>query len=234
MWQVYIDRSCEAVDWFIDEIVADSCGEWRPASTVDRFANGINWRATVITCEGKVPKAVEAALQYCTDKGVDVRFETPAVQLATDGDGSVTGAIAKDKDGNYLKVNASKGTLLVTGSYVHNPEMMAERIRPRDMLCYSWVDARMGNTGDGHLMGRAIGAIEDDFRKTPGELVKLDTPPFYAFEEARPIYRRSTACASMRALKCWARTCSPSRGCTPRATCPARCSTTHTRTTWPA
>lgn len=163
VWQVYIDRSGEAVDWLEDSILQGACGEWRPASAGDRFANGINWRATVTTPEAGVPEAVGVALQYCIDNGVDVRFETPAVQLVQEEDGSVTGAIAKTSDGSYIKVSASKGTLLATGGYTHNLDMMRERIRPRDMLCYAWLDARMGDTGDGHLMGLAVGAAEDDF-----------------------------------------------------------------------
>lgn len=162
VWQVYIDRSGEAIDWFEDEIVAGACGAWNPSSAADRFANGINWRATVIAPEAGVPEAVGVAFQYCIDHGADVRLETPAVRLVTASDGSVTGAIAKDKDGNYIQVNAP-ATLLATGGYCHNVQMMQERIRPRDMLCYSWLDARMGDTGDGHLMGLAVGAAEDDF-----------------------------------------------------------------------
>lgn len=32
--------------------------------------------------------------------------------------------VAKDKDGNYIRFNASKAVILCTGDYGNNPEMM--------------------------------------------------------------------------------------------------------------
>ena len=46
---------------------------------------------------------------------VDLRYNTPAVQLVRADDGRVTGAICKDEDG-YFKVNARNGVILATVS----------------------------------------------------------------------------------------------------------------------
>ncbi len=91
---------------------------------------------------------------------VDLRFSTPAVQLTTDSDGSVTGVIARDAEG-YFKVNAAKGVILATGGYDCNPEMMQAWTRPEDYAHSSWWNPGWGTTGDGHMMGLSIGAQMD-------------------------------------------------------------------------
>ena len=91
---------------------------------------------------------------------VDIRFSTPVVQLTTDENGRVTGCIAKDADG-YFAVEASKGVILATGGYDANPEMMQAWTRPEDYATSSWWNPCWGTTGDGHMMGLAVGAQMD-------------------------------------------------------------------------
>lgn len=62
---------------------------------------------------------------------VDLRFSTPAVQLATASDGSVIGVIARDAEG-YFQANADKGVIIATGGYDANPEMMQAWTRVED------------------------------------------------------------------------------------------------------
>ncbi len=90
----------------------------------------------------------------------EVRYSTPAVQLVKDGD-RVTGAIAKNPDGTYVRVNASKGVLLATGGYDANPDMMKAWVRPEDYEYSSWWNPSWGTTGDGHMMGLKVGADMD-------------------------------------------------------------------------
>ncbi len=91
---------------------------------------------------------------------VDLRFSTPAVQLVSADDGSVTGVIARDADG-YFQANASKGVIIATGGYDANPEMMQAWTRAEDYAYSSWWNPAWGTTGDGHMMGLAIGAQMD-------------------------------------------------------------------------
>lgn len=163
VWQVYIDRSGEAIDWLEDSVIKGSCGAQSPSSAADRIANGINWRATTVQWEAGFDAVIKALLQHCQDGGADVRFETPAVQLVQNAEGKVTGAIAKNKKGDYIKIEPSKGTLLATGGYDYNPSMMNERVRPRDLRLYSYLNTSFTDTGDGHLMGLAIGAAQDEY-----------------------------------------------------------------------
>ena len=84
----------------------------------------------------------------------------PAVQLIRDGEGRVTGLIAKDDQG-YYQINANNGVILATGGYDANPDMMKAWCRPEDIAnSASWCPT-LGTTGDGHLMGLAVGAQMD-------------------------------------------------------------------------
>lgn len=93
-------------------------------------------------------------------ENLDMRFETPAVQLVQDESGRVAGCIAKSGN-EYIKINASKGILLATGGYDSNPEMMEAWVRPEDYATSSWWNPSWGTTGDGHMMGLKIGAQMD-------------------------------------------------------------------------
>lgn len=61
--------------------------------------------------------------QYSKDKGAEWYYEHTAVVLTQDADGTVTGAIVQDPDGNHIKFNASKGVLVATGDFSENKEM---------------------------------------------------------------------------------------------------------------
>ena len=100
----------------------------------------------------------EVAKQY---DNLDIRFETPGVQLVREGDGPVTAVIAKNADGSYVQLNAAKGVIIATGGYDANPELMEAWARPEDYASSSWWNPGWGTTGDGHLMGIQVGAQMD-------------------------------------------------------------------------
>ncbi|ACV23485.1 Fumarate reductase flavoprotein subunit precursor [Slackia heliotrinireducens] len=93
-------------------------------------------------------------------ENIDMRFSTPAVQLERGEDGRVTGVVARDADG-YFRANAAQGVILATGGYDANPEMMEAWTRPEDYAYSSWWNPGWGTTGDGHMMGLAVGAQMD-------------------------------------------------------------------------
>lgn len=69
------------------------------------------------------------------------------VKLVQDESGAVTGAIAEGPDG-YIKINASKGTVVYTGGYARNEDML-KALQPQTMDKYSLSIAIDGTTGDG-------------------------------------------------------------------------------------
>ena len=55
-------------------------------------------------------------VRYTQEHGADWYFEHTGVVLTQNEDGDVTGLIATDADGNYVKFNAAKGVILVLGA----------------------------------------------------------------------------------------------------------------------
>ena len=86
---------------------------------------------------------------------------TPACQLIKE-DGKVVSVIAKTAEG-YVKYLCAKGVVLATGGYEFNPTKLKECCRPRDLALNHWMNGTASNTGDGHEMGKAISAIEDEY-----------------------------------------------------------------------
>lgn len=88
-------------------------------------------------------------------------YESPAVQLVQDGNGKVTGAICKAKDGSYVQYNASKGVVLATGDVSYNDEYLDE-FAPIAKKVMTRLCSDKGNVGDGHNMAAwAGGAFQD-------------------------------------------------------------------------
>ena len=112
--------------------------------------------------------------------GGDLRYQTRAIQLVRKGKGRVTGVIARDKDGDYIRFNARRAVVLCTGDYGNNPEMMqkycpmaadiaADKKRNEYMLYTK--DLREAkeplNVGDGHQMAMWIGAVMEPAPHAP-------------------------------------------------------------------
>jgi 3-oxosteroid 1-dehydrogenase len=90
-------------------------------------------------------------LKGCLEQRFAIRTETPAHELLVDG-GRVVGVRA-ERDGEPFFVRARRGVLLASGGYGTNEELKRLWLmRPLDATC----DVE-SNTGDGHLMGIAVG-----------------------------------------------------------------------------
>ena len=87
--------------------------------------------------------------------GADFYYDTPAVQLVNGEDGSVTGVVGQNADGEYLLFNAAKGVILCTGDYTGNQEM-------RNYYCPDVMGFGAGllsRDGSGYAMGMWAGAV---------------------------------------------------------------------------
>ncbi len=116
----------------------------------------------------------EAALK----KGVEIRYQTRAVQLIRRGNGRVTGVIALNDKGQYIRFNARKAVILCTGDYGNNPWMMqkycptaAEVALENNIYMTRNEDLTAApeplNTGDGHQMAMRIGAVMEPSPHAP-------------------------------------------------------------------
>ena len=114
--------------------------------------------------------ALDIAQNEALKLGVDLRYETPAVQVIRQENGRVTGVIAKNKAGKYVRFNAKKAVVLCTGDYGNNPWMMekwcepaAEIARTHNIYMTRNEDLLQAkepiNVGDGHQMGMLIGGV---------------------------------------------------------------------------
>lgn len=101
-------------------------------------------------------------------RGIPVYLQTPAVSLITDESGAVLGVWAKSPTKGDVSIRARRGVLLATGGFDHNKEMR-ENFLPGPVYYPSAVPT---NTGDGILMGMAIGADLRNMNKTWGWPVK--------------------------------------------------------------
>lgn len=107
-------------------------------------------------------KAVEYMLaDKAEQNGAQIVYNMPAVQLVQEDDGSISGAICQDADGNYVRYNASKGVVLATGDISWSDEYL-EEFAPIALKVKSRLCGDLGNVGDGHSMAHWVGAKFQD------------------------------------------------------------------------
>ncbi|MEE8716776.1 MAG: FAD-dependent oxidoreductase [Coriobacteriales bacterium] len=93
--------------------------------------------------------------RYAESNGAVFNFSTRAQQLVQDESGRVTGVVATDDSGAYVRYDAAKGVYLATGGFDYDDEMLA---------AYFPIGLRMAKTfqtwftGDGHKMAMWAGA----------------------------------------------------------------------------
>jgi fumarate reductase flavoprotein subunit len=115
--------------------------------------------------------------EWIADHGARVFFETCGRVLTQDADGTVTGVIATNPDGDYVYYKASKAVIVCNGSYGHNEEML--RHFGNDWICdfaqkYGIYNGRVsenvpitidGDMDDG-LGHKMMGWVGADFEQT--------------------------------------------------------------------
>lgn len=141
----FVNSSGKVNDWLLDMAVELGCKYtvWKAADMVTptatfppiptmTFVLDPPAEALEVMPQGTLPPTAGMAwvlLKNAQKAGVDIRFSTPAVQLIRPGNqGRVTGVIAQQKDGSYLKVNAAKGVVLCAGDYGNDKEMLKKYI----------------------------------------------------------------------------------------------------------
>lgn len=193
LYRHWLETNGEAVDWYVSHFdnqdlnaypLTFAAGDfpefreqWDTTSLSRSWNTSINLPYAPPDLAGILAGILEAA-------GVEIRYSCPAVQLVTDETGKVTGVIVKSEAG-YEKYNCAKGVVLATGGYESNLQMLKERCRPRGIPGH-WFTMHTGNTGDGHLMGLAAGAAEDDFPQA----IMLDPQQLMPFVRVNKLGKR--------------------------------------------
>ena len=97
---------------------------------------------------------------YAVKKGARFDYNTTMVKLEKKN-GRVTGCIAKNGDGKYVRYIAKKGTVVATGGYARNTKMM-EALQPWNLRVSSRLGAMPGATGSGIRACLWVGAKIDE------------------------------------------------------------------------
>ena len=128
LWHKWANESGAAFDWFAE--VLDESDEyflefWPNPEGYDnanelrkQYCTGIEFVDWVA--------AVNKQYQKSVDEGARYVFDTRALKLAQEEDGTVTGVYAEGPDGQPVKFEAAGGVVLATGDYGHNVDMVRE------------------------------------------------------------------------------------------------------------
>lgn len=103
--------------------------------------------------EGEGELLVQQMAQAGLQRGVKVHLSTAAKRLVVNERGRIVGVIASKRDGD-VNYKAQRGVVLAAGGFDYNQEMVDNFLR--GPLYHT--SAVHTNTGDGHLMGMAVGA----------------------------------------------------------------------------
>ncbi len=154
--KVWINESGEMVDWLTNIFEKDGkyymsleggIGNLDDPGRDKAYATGHSPHKTDEYADDDTLTINSLFTDYCNEVGgVDFRFSTTLIKLVQDDSDKVTGVIAQDGDGNYIKINTSKGVIICTGGYATNTEMMkALQSQTLDMK----VQYTLGSTADG-------------------------------------------------------------------------------------
>ena len=119
--KLYLDYSGETVD-FINRI-ADENNLGHHYVRYNDKSPYVVWDDT--SAYHRENTLINALAKVCETKGVEFRYGCPGYYLEKDAGGAVTGVIARNEvNGDYIRVNASKGVIVATGDIGANDEML--------------------------------------------------------------------------------------------------------------
>ena len=103
---------------------------------------------------------MDRLLAYGLGLGLEIHYEVTMVKLEKNDAGRVTGIIAKNADGKYVRYNASNGVILATGGYSNNMDMI-KAMQPWTIEQIGVNYSKAGSKGDGIKACLWAGAIMD-------------------------------------------------------------------------
>lgn len=161
--KIWADESAAAVNW-IGELIESKGGmfDWEGSYEPD-FEHTASYQKfpTGHSAFWNSPDMSTAKMmqEYIEGMGGEYRFETPFVKFEHEGK-KVTSAIAKDKDGKYIRFVGKKGIVLSTGGYQGNPVML-NALQPADVMIMQ-KPGEGPNSGDGIKACLWMGAAMDE------------------------------------------------------------------------
>ena len=96
---------------------------------------------------------VDNLLNQINKRGIEVLYETPAVELVRKGN-EVVGVIARNKAGKDIAIKANRGVVLTTGGFEYDAESLNTFCQGTQVRGLG----NPGNTGDGMRLAQSVGA----------------------------------------------------------------------------
>jgi fumarate reductase flavoprotein subunit len=179
-YRLWADHSGATLDWVMDmtdpEGVETIMYQWpRPAGFDPKKEYYPDFPVAHFQTDG-TNKGLDHSLslknleKHALKNGVEIRYQTRAMQLVRQQNGRVTGVIALDRGGRYIQFNALMAVVMCTGDYGNNPWMMqkylplaVEIALENNIYMTRNEDLRVApeplDTGDGHQMVMRIGGV---------------------------------------------------------------------------
>jgi succinate dehydrogenase/fumarate reductase flavoprotein subunit len=157
LMEAYVDNAGKMLEWLRDDhgyTFSIGSTQYNDYYQVDGYRK--IGRSVYPIKEGKSaggPGFWEMLKATATELGVEIMLETTASRLVLNEAGEVAGVVAQTNDGE-LAIKAKHGVVLGTGGFDFNKDMVDAYLRG-PIQCSVAVRT---NTGDGQLMGMAIGA----------------------------------------------------------------------------
>lgn len=159
--KIWVKESGAAVNW-IGELIEKRGGAFDWEGGYEPDLSGTTYAKFPTGHSSFWPKDQSTATMmkaYIEEMGGVFRFETSFVKFEHDGK-KVTAAIAKDKDGKYIRFTGKKGIVLSTGGYQGNPTML-NALQPADVMIMQKL-SEGPNSGDGIKACLWMGAAMDE------------------------------------------------------------------------
>ncbi|OMC45215.1 3-ketosteroid-delta-1-dehydrogenase [Mycobacterium sp. IS-2888] len=95
------------------------------------------------------------------ERGIPLWLDSPMVELLTDSDGSVTGAVL-ERDGGKQRIGARRGVILASGGFDHDLAWRKEQLPVLESVgSRDWSFGNPAAMGDGIRAGQKVGAATD-------------------------------------------------------------------------
>ena len=164
--KLWCDESGSVVDWLGDRLAERGIEMWHESgdrndeTRYKHFPIGHSPRMR-LTKDGKEEISLNTVLfDYAVKHGARFDFSTKMVKLEKKN-GRVTGCIAQNAEGKYVRYNAKKGVVVATGGYAQNFKML-EALQPWNLRVTGRTGAMPGARGDGIKACLWVGAKMDE------------------------------------------------------------------------
>ena len=152
--KLFCDESGKVIDWYGDRLAERGVELWHESGDSDdkaryeHFATGHSPRWTGSDDgNGNTLDGNKVLYDYATGLGAEFHYSTKMIKLTKDGD-KVTGCIAVNGNDEYVRYTATKGTVVCTGGYSLNYQMM-EALQPWNVRVIGMNGSEPGAFGDG-------------------------------------------------------------------------------------